>query len=125
MKFLARSFVLVLALLAALGVADAAQSGPAENAALPDPGPIYGARLEGFDYPWPVALYRFQSQGKALEMAYMDVKPARPTGRVAVLLHGKNFCAASLSKTAHMPAFSTIVEAVTCRSPSSRAKHTS
>ena len=105
-KLLERSFVVVLAFLAALAVADAAQSGPADNAALPDPGPIYGARLEGFDYPWPVALYRFQSQGQALEMAYMDVKPARPTGRVAVLLHGKNFCAATWQTT-----ITTLVEA--------------
>jgi pimeloyl-ACP methyl ester carboxylesterase len=105
-KLLERSFVVVLALLAALAVADAAQSGPADNAALPDPGPIYGARLEGFDYPWPVALYRFQSQGQALEMAYVDVKPARPNGRVAVLLHGKNFCAATWQTT-----ITTLVEA--------------
>jgi pimeloyl-ACP methyl ester carboxylesterase len=28
-------------------------------------------------------------------MAYMDVKPPTPNGRVAILLHGKNFCAAS------------------------------
>lgn len=60
-----------------------------------DPGPIYGPRLEGFAYPWPVSLYRFRSQRQDLEMAYMDVKPAQPNGRVAVLLHGKNFCAAT------------------------------
>ena len=28
-------------------------------------------------------------------MAYMDVKPAKPNGRTVVLLHGKNFCAAT------------------------------
>jgi hypothetical protein len=39
-------------------------------------------------------------------MAYMDVKPARPTGRVAVLLHGKNFCAATWQTT-----ITTLVEA--------------
>ena len=55
----------------------------------------YGPRLEGFTYPWPVTLYRFESQNQPLEMAYMDVKPARPNGRTAVLLHGKNFCAAT------------------------------
>lgn len=64
-----------------------------------DTGPAYGARLEGFDYPWPVALYRFRSQNQPLEMAYMDVKPARPNGRTAVLLHGKNFCAATWQST--------------------------
>jgi len=57
----------------------------------------YGPRLEGFTYPWPVTLYRFESQNQPLEMAYMDVKPARPNGRTAVLLHGKNFCAATWS----------------------------
>ena len=90
-KLLERSFVVVFALLAALAVSDAAQSRPTGTAELPDPGPIYGARLEGFDYPWPVARFRFQSQGQVLEMAYMDVKPARPTGRVAVIPHGKEF----------------------------------
>lgn len=64
-----------------------------------DPGPAYGRRLEGFSYPWPVALYSFRSQGQTLEMAYMDVKPARPNGRTAVLLHGKNFCAATWEAT--------------------------
>ena len=32
-------------------------------------------------------------------MAYMDVKPAHPNGRTAVLLHGKNFCAATWQAT--------------------------
>ena len=32
-------------------------------------------------------------------MAYMDVKPARPNGRTAVLLHGKNFCGATWQGT--------------------------
>ena len=32
-------------------------------------------------------------------MAYMDVQPARPNGRTAVLLHGKNFCAATWEPT--------------------------
>jgi len=59
-----------------------------------DDGAAYGPQLEGFSYPWPVQ-YQFSSQGEALEMAYMDVKPATPNGRVVVLLHGKNFCAAT------------------------------
>jgi len=59
----------------------------------------YGMQLEGFDYPWPVTLYHFDSQGQPLDMAYMDVKPARPNGRTAVLLHGKNFCAATWQAT--------------------------
>ena len=78
----------LLSLLALLAIVAAAQEGPA-----------YGMQLEGFAYPWPVALYRFRSQGQALEMAYMDVKPSRPNGRTAVLLHGKNFCAATWEAT--------------------------
>ena len=64
-----------------------------------EPAPVYGPQLEGFDYPWPVSHYRFTSQGAALEMAYLDVAPAKPNGRVAVLLHGKNFCAATWQGT--------------------------
>ncbi len=58
--------------------------------------PSYGPRLEGFDYPHPLRTYAFQSQQQALEMAYLDVAPTgTANGRVAVLLHGKNFCAAT------------------------------
>jgi pimeloyl-ACP methyl ester carboxylesterase len=57
--------------------------------------PAYGPMLEGYDYPHPLSHYRFQSQGMAMDMAYMDVKPANPNGRTVVLLHGKNFCAAT------------------------------
>jgi pimeloyl-ACP methyl ester carboxylesterase len=32
-------------------------------------------------------------------MAYMDVKPTKSNGRTAVLLHGKNFCAATWEST--------------------------
>lgn len=54
------------------------------------------ARLEGFDYSHPVRLHRFASQGQPLEMAYMDIAPvAAANGRTALLLHGKNFCAAT------------------------------
>ena len=60
-----------------------------------DDGPAYGPMLEGYDYPHPLSHYRFQSQGAAMDMAYMDVKPARPNGHSVVLLHGKNFCAAT------------------------------
>ena len=58
-------------------------------------GPAYGPMLEGYDYPFPVSHYRFESQGAAMDMAYMDVKPANPNGHAVVLLHGKNFCAAT------------------------------
>jgi pimeloyl-ACP methyl ester carboxylesterase len=67
--------------------------------ALADEGPAYGPRLEGFDYPFPVSQFRFTSQGEAMEMAYMDVRPTRPNGRTVALLHGKNFCAATWEGT--------------------------
>jgi pimeloyl-ACP methyl ester carboxylesterase len=79
----ALTFLMTMAL--AIGVASAA----------PDNGPAYGRELQGFIYPFPVAHYPFQSQGQSLQMAYMDVKPASPNGKTAVLLHGKNFCAAT------------------------------
>ena len=55
----------------------------------------YGPELEGFAYPYPVHDFAFASQGEKLTMRYMDVASATPNGRVAVLLHGKNFCAAT------------------------------
>ncbi len=55
-----------------------------------------GPRLEGFDYPYPVKTYTFTSQQQPLEMAYLDVAPSgKLNGHTAVLLHGKNFCAAT------------------------------
>jgi pimeloyl-ACP methyl ester carboxylesterase len=61
--------------------------------------PAYGPELEGFDYPRPVARFQLTSQRKSLHMAYIDVKPAEPNGRTVVLLHGKNFCAATWEGT--------------------------
>lgn len=55
--------------------------------------------LADFSYDWPVARHAFESQREAMEMAYIDVKPQRPNGRTAVLLHGKNFCAGSWNTT--------------------------
>jgi len=70
-----------------------ALAGPEAERETPD----FGVRLEGFDYPYPVAFYRFESQGQSLEMAYLDVMPpeGRANGRSVLLLHGKNFCAAT------------------------------
>ena len=66
------------------------------QAAVPPEAPRYGAELEGFEYPHPVQSFRFESQQQALHMAYLDLAPsAKANGRVVVLLHGKNFCAAS------------------------------
>jgi pimeloyl-ACP methyl ester carboxylesterase len=63
--------------------------------AIGNDGPAYGAELEGFPYPWPVQYYEFISQGVPLRMAFMDVKPAAPRGPTVVLLHGKNYTAAT------------------------------
>jgi pimeloyl-ACP methyl ester carboxylesterase len=60
----------------------------------------YGPELQGFEYPWPVSYFTFTSQGEAMHMAYMDVKPAATAnGKIAVLFHGKNFCAATWQDT--------------------------
>jgi len=61
--------------------------------------PAYGPALEGFDYPYEVHRYNFVSQGNDLTMAYMDVQPQSPNGKTAVLLHGRNFCAATWETT--------------------------
>jgi len=62
--------------------------------------PVYGPQLEGFSYPHPIERYAFSSQEKALSMAYMDVEPeGKANGRTVVLLHGKNFCAATWQET--------------------------
>lgn len=58
--------------------------------------PFYGPQLEGFAYPHPVRHFEFDSQRQKLSMAYMDIAPsAEPNGRTVLLLHGKNFCAAT------------------------------
>jgi pimeloyl-ACP methyl ester carboxylesterase len=64
-----------------------------------DKAPSYGPELEGFDYPFSVQHFTFSSQRQSLQMAYLDVKPDKPNGRTAVLLHGKNFCAATWEPT--------------------------
>jgi pimeloyl-ACP methyl ester carboxylesterase len=51
----------------------------------------YGIGLEGYPYPYPVNMLPLVNDGEALRMAYMDVAPAQPNGRVVVLLHGRNF----------------------------------
>ena len=74
--------------------------GPAASAAPADDEAAYGPELQGVDYPWPVSYFSFTSQGEMLRMAYMDVKPASAAnGQTVVLLHGKNFCAATWQET--------------------------
>jgi pimeloyl-ACP methyl ester carboxylesterase len=61
--------------------------------------PLFGAELQGFDYPWTLRDYAFSSQGEALNMRFMDVPATAPNGRTIVLLHGKNFCSATWEET--------------------------
>jgi hypothetical protein len=56
----------------------------------------YGPELEGFEYPFT---FSFPSQGRTVSMTFMDVAPNKPNGRTVVLLHGKNFCAATWEAT--------------------------
>jgi len=84
-----RSLVVAAALTALLALS--ASAGAAE--------PAYGPELQGFDYPWAVHDFAFQSQGEPVVMRYMDVKPEKPNGETAVVLHGKNFCAATWEQT--------------------------
>src|SRR3974390_2124854 len=65
-----------------------ATSGLAAETAPREP---YGIDLEGFAYPYPVDLLPLANDGEPLRMAYMDVAPKKPNGRVVVLLHGRNF----------------------------------
>ena len=81
-------FMKNLWLLAALGLASPAAA------------QVYGPELQGFDYPAAVHDFSFPSQAQTLTMRYLDVAPTQaPNGQVAVLLHGKNFCAATWEGT--------------------------
>ncbi|POR53225.1 alpha/beta fold hydrolase [Bosea psychrotolerans] len=60
----------------------------------------YGARLEGFDYAYPVKVHGFISQRQPLEMAYLDIPASgQANGQTVMLLHGKNFCAGTWDAT--------------------------
>src|ERR1700726_2247968 len=61
------------------------------SAAGPEPREPYGIGLEGFAYPYPVSMLPLVNDGEQVRMAYMDVAPAQGSGRVVVLLHGRNF----------------------------------
>jgi pimeloyl-ACP methyl ester carboxylesterase len=50
-------------------------------------------------YPFPVQMLAVEAQQQSLEMAYMDVPAAQPSGRTVLLLHGKNFSAAYWAPT--------------------------
>ncbi|MFT4121991.1 alpha/beta fold hydrolase [Bradyrhizobium sp.] len=80
-RTLPAAFAAIL-LAAPLAPACAAETAPREP---------YGIALEGLAYPYPVHLLPLVNDGEQLSMAYMDVMPAQPNGRTAVLLHGRNF----------------------------------
>ena len=51
-----------------------------------------GIGLEGFPYPYPVRFLSLEIERAPVRMAFMDVAPTgQANGRVALLLHGKNF----------------------------------
>lgn len=50
----------------------------------------YDKELNGFNYPFPVKTYSFESQNQKLDMRYMDLGPSTAKQTI-VLLHGKNF----------------------------------
>ncbi len=56
--------------------------------------------LTDFDYPFEVKRFEFTSQKLPLAMAYLDIAPVGAgNGETVVLLHGKNFCAATWEQT--------------------------
>src|SRR6202163_4950930 len=61
------------------------------NAADPAAREPYGIGLEGFSYPYPVNMLPLANDGEQVRMAYMDIAPAQPNGRIVVLLRGRNF----------------------------------
>jgi len=50
----------------------------------------YNKELDGFEYPFQVNTFEFNSQNQDLKMRYMDVGD-KDAQKVIVLLHGKNF----------------------------------
>jgi pimeloyl-ACP methyl ester carboxylesterase len=80
--------VFVAALFAATALLLPSLSAGAAEPAQREP---YGIGLEGFAYPYPVSMLPLVNDGEQVRMAYMDVAPAQPNGRVVVLLHGRNF----------------------------------
>lgn len=87
--------ILVFVLATALGYAVPVHAQDPRNAAVP-----LGADLEDFAYPWQVRTFPVTVGDDMARMAFMDVRPDRPNGRTAVLLHGKNFCGATWEDTA-------------------------
>jgi len=47
--------------------------------------------LENVEYPFPIKFLPLTIEGQDVRMAYMDIKPENPNGKVLMLFHGKNF----------------------------------
>lgn len=47
--------------------------------------------LKDYKYPFEVSFLPLHIQGQTLQMAYMDIEPAKFNGKNILLLHGKNF----------------------------------
>jgi pimeloyl-ACP methyl ester carboxylesterase len=47
--------------------------------------------LENVQYPYPIKFMETEIGCEDLRMAYMDVTPLKPNGKVVMLFHGKNF----------------------------------
>lgn len=90
-RSVAAASLVVLALGSSAGAREAAQAATPPEAYDPD--------ATSFQYPYPVHFFELESQRQKLRMAYLDVAPAKPGGRVVVLLHGKNFHAGTWATT--------------------------
>jgi pimeloyl-ACP methyl ester carboxylesterase len=58
-----------------------------------------GINLEGYEYPYPVEYFTFDSQQQSLKMAFMYEEAEDPNGRTVLLFHGKNFNGAYFGQT--------------------------
>jgi len=49
------------------------------------------AQTRPLEYPYKVQYLALQIESRQVRMAYMDVRPVKPNGKIVLLLHGKNF----------------------------------
>ncbi|WP_299269054.1 alpha/beta hydrolase [uncultured Psychrosphaera sp.] len=75
-----KSFLILVSVLILTFTGDASAQNPVK----------YNKELDGFDYPFEVNTFEFDSQKQTLKMRYMDIGN-KDAEKVVVLLHGKNF----------------------------------
>lgn len=51
----------------------------------------FDAELTTYQYHFEVKYFEFPSQEQTMKMAYMDIPAGRPSAKIIVLMHGKNF----------------------------------